>query len=134
MTCRAGALADIVAHATEAKPAECCGLLLGHAGEIVEIVEAVRIRNLESDPTRYSLDPREHIKAQRDARTRGLDVVGFYHSHPHSAPEPSASDIAEATGIGSLYLILSLKAEPAAARLFRWDGTRFETVALTVDA
>jgi proteasome lid subunit RPN8/RPN11 len=130
VTCRAGALSDIVAHATEAKPAECCGLLLGRAGEIIE---AIRIRNLEADPTRYSLDPGEHIKAQRDARARGLDVLGFYHSHPHSAPEPSPSDIAEATGIGSLYLIVSLKAPPA-ARLFRWDGSRFEPVALTVDA
>ena len=89
-------------------------------GSHQQIVETVRARNLSEDPNRFEIDPRDHIAARRDARTRGLDVVGFYHSHPHSGAQPSDTDIAEATYDGCLYLIVSLVSDPA-ARLFRMD-------------
>ena len=78
-------------------------MLIGHADEVVE---AVRAANLSDDPNKYSLDPKAHIDARRSARVRGLEVVGFYHSHPHSEPEPSITDLAEATYPGFLYLIV----------------------------
>lgn len=122
-------LVDVVAHAREAAPAECCGLLLGVEHRITD---AVRIRNLANSPTRYQLDPAEHIAARRQARERGLDVLGFYHSHPHSPATPSATDISEAEYPGYSYLIVSLGTEPADVRLFTWDGHRFEEAELTV--
>jgi proteasome lid subunit RPN8/RPN11 len=117
----------IVAHAREAAPAECCGILLGYAEEIHE---AVRVRNLAESPTRYLLDPAEHISIRRDARLRGVDVLGFYHSHPRSPAEPSEADQAEAEYAGSVYLIVSLVGVQPATRLFRWRESAFEELAL----
>ena len=106
----------IVAHAREAAPAECCGLLLG-SGDSVR--EAARTRNLSTDPNRFEIDPGDHIRLRRSARARDLDVLGFYHSHPHSAATPSPRDRAEAWYPDHLYLIVSLLAEPADVRLYR---------------
>jgi desampylase len=116
---------DIVGHARETAPAECCGLLIGTAESIVE---AARTTNLSSDPNRFEMDPGDHIRARRGARTRGLDVLGFYHSHPRSPATPSASDRAEALYPGYLYLIVSVRAEPAEVRLYRLDADGFVDV------
>ena len=116
------ALEQIVAHAREAQPAECCGLLLG-SGAI--IAETVRTRNTSEDPNRFFIDPQAHIEARRDARGRGLEVVGFYHSHPHSPPEPSITDLREASYPDHLYLILSPATDPAEIRLFRLVAASF---------
>jgi proteasome lid subunit RPN8/RPN11 len=115
-------LSQVAAHAHDTLPAECCGVLIGRAEEVVE---AVRADNLSDDPNRYALDPKAHIDARRAARLRGLDVVGFYHSHPHSEPEPSIADLTEASYPGYLYLIVRPLAEGAKARLFRFDRGAF---------
>jgi len=120
-------LTDIVAHAREAAPAECCGLLVG-AGNT--ILTAPRARNLSDNPNRFLLDPHDHVRALRGARSQGLDVIGFYHSHPHSAPEPSPTDIAEATYLDDLYLIVSLRGESPEIRLFRCERGSFQPVAV----
>jgi proteasome lid subunit RPN8/RPN11 len=116
---------DIVAHARDTSPAECCGLLLG-AGDT--IVDAVRARNIDAHPSRFQIDPQDHINAMRTARHRGLDVLGFYHSHPRSAATPSPRDLAEASYPGHLYLIVSLQAEPAEVRLYRLEAGAFREV------
>ena len=113
---------EVAAHARETLPAECCGVLLGTDSEVVE---AVRARNLAEDPSRYRLDPEAHFNARRAARQRGLDVVGFYHSHPHSEPEPSLTDLSEAAYPGHLYLIVRPLAEGAKVRVFRFEEGRF---------
>ena len=114
---------DIVAHARETAPAECCGLLVGTA---TAIVEAVRATNLSENPSRFLIDPKDHIRARREARARGLDVIGFYHSHPHSDAQPSATDLAEASYENHLYLIVGLAGEAAGVKLYRFTGTSFE--------
>jgi proteasome lid subunit RPN8/RPN11 len=119
----------IVAHAREAKPRECCGVLLGKDDEIVDAVGA---RNLAEEPTRYLIDPQDHILALRDGRRRGLDVIGFYHSHPHSVASPSPRDLEEASYPDCVYLIASLAAEPPDVRLFRLDARSFVGVDLIV--
>jgi len=113
---------EVAAHARETLPAECCGVLLGTDSEVVE---AVRARNLAEDPSRYRLDPEAHFNARRAARQRGLDVVGFYHSHPHSEPEPSLTDLSEAAYPGHLYLIVRPLPEGAKVRVFRFEEGRF---------
>lgn len=116
------AVEDIVAHAREARPAECCGLLLGSG---TTIAEAVRTRNTSDDPNKFFIEPRAHIEARREARGRGLDVLGFYHSHPHSPPEPSPTDLAEASYPDDLYLIINPATDPATVRLFRLVEKKF---------
>jgi proteasome lid subunit RPN8/RPN11 len=119
---------ECLAHAREAAPDECCGLLLGRGDEIAE---AVRARNVAEQPAaRFLIDPADHFAALRRARERGLDVVGFYHSHPSSPPEPSARDLAEFSYPGHLYAIVSLQAEPAEIRLFRFVDGNFHRVPL----
>jgi proteasome lid subunit RPN8/RPN11 len=122
-------LAAIVGHAREAQPAECCGVLVGRERAILE---SCRAHNLADDPNRFLIDPRDHIEARRTARDRGLDVVGFYHSHPRSAPYPSPTDVAEATYPECVYLIVSLDPGPPAARLFNIAGNRVDELPLRV--
>jgi proteasome lid subunit RPN8/RPN11 len=115
-------LDELIAAARYAKPSECCGLLLGTPAEITE---AVPTRNLADDPNRFLIDPKEHIDARREGRRRGLEIVGFYHSHPHSPAVPSATDLVEASYSGYLYAIVSLATEPAEVRVYRFDGGSF---------
>jgi proteasome lid subunit RPN8/RPN11 len=97
----------IVDHARRLAPTECCGMLIGDADEVVEAAPA---RNIAERPSvRFLIDPRDHFEALRDARRRGLDVIGFYHSHPRSAAEPSETDRAEANYPDCLFLIVSLR-------------------------
>ena len=94
MTIRGEVLDDIGEHAREAGEEECCGLLLGSAGAVSG---SVRAANVATDRAcRYTIDAAEHFAVIRQARQQQLDVIGVYHSHPRSAPVPSATDRAEA--------------------------------------
>ena len=124
----AAARASVVADARRARPAECCGILIGRPGEIVE---AVATGNLSPDPSRFLIDPKGHIDARRGARAKALEVVGFYHSHPHSAAVPSPLDLDEVTYPDHLYLIVGL-ADPDAPeiRVYRMAHGQFVELAL----
>lgn len=125
-------LDDIVAHARESRPRECCGLLTGKDDQIVG---TVRARNVADLPTRFLIDPHDHLAALRSARSTGLDVVGFYHSHPHSGAYPSPTDLAEATYPEAVHLIVGLKDDRAPeARLFRIAEGGAEELELEVPA
>jgi proteasome lid subunit RPN8/RPN11 len=102
---RQNALNDIIAHAREEAPDECCGLLVGSDSRVDE---SVRTRNLEASPTRYQIDPVQHVALMRRLRGGPSQIVGVYHSHPHTSPEPSPSDLAEAFYPDFIYLIVSL--------------------------
>jgi len=97
-------------------------------GTATAIVEAVRASNLADSPSRFLIDPQDHIRARRDARARGLDVIGFYHSHPRSDAQPSATDLAEASYEDCFYVIVGLTAETVDVRLYRFTGDAFEFV------
>lgn len=126
---RKAAFDAVVEQAREAAPAECCGMLLGSRGSIVEAAAA---RNLSPDANRFLVDPVDHIRVRREGRARGLDVIGFYHSHPHSPAVPSATDLAEAAYPDHLSLIVC-PTEPPEVRLFELrDGATFLERALIV--
>lgn len=88
--------AAIREYGRQAYPDECCGALLGHVeGDVavVEVVEAIRnVREEEARRRRFLVDPRDYLGVEREARLRGLDVLGFYHSHPDHPAAPSAFD------------------------------------------
>jgi proteasome lid subunit RPN8/RPN11 len=116
----ATARAKMVAHARAEAPAECCGVLLGGGDAVVDALPA---RNVAETPaTRYLLDPQDHFNAIREARRRGVQVVGFYHSHPRSAAEPSPTDKAEANFPGYVYVIVSLADSQPDVRAFALEG------------
>ena len=110
-------------HAREAFPEECCGFLLGHTGEPRRVVQARRAKNVATDDRRrrYVIDPLEHLHADDEARAKGLDLVGFYHSHPNHPAEPSEFDRTRAAGWYS-YVILGIHdKEPKALTAWRFD-------------
>ncbi|MGH9531057.1 MAG: Mov34/MPN/PAD-1 family protein [Terriglobales bacterium] len=99
-------------HGEETYPHECCGILLGRMEGETRTVEAViRAGNTRTDSphNRYHIDPKELVGAQRRAREQGLDIVGFYHSHPDHPAHWSATDLAEAHWYGCSYVITSVE-------------------------
>jgi desampylase len=119
----AGVIDAVVRHARAEAPRESCGILIGTDDRIEQAVEA---RNIADRPaTRFLIDPRDHLAALKAARARGLDVVGFYHSHPRSAAEPSATDLSEASYPNHLFLIVGLGSPQADVRLFRFESGNF---------
>ena len=104
--------AEMLAHAREDAPRECCGLLAG-AGTTID--ESIRSANLDPDPNRYRIDPEVHIAANRRLRGSGRGVIGVYHSHPHSPAIPSPSDQAEAYYSDFIWVIVSLAVPDAEA-------------------
>lgn len=127
----------ILSDARAAAPVECCGILAGacEAG-VARVHEVHRAPNVaEGDRTRrYLLDPRTHLRVQRDCRARGLEIVGFYHSHPDGRAVPSAAD-AEMAWPGAVYLIVAApEAEPPEVRAWQLSkGGAFEEVSLRVE-
>jgi proteasome lid subunit RPN8/RPN11 len=118
----ASVLDELIAHARAEAPRECCGLLIGRRGEINR---AFRARNARRGTTRYLIDPRDHFAAIRAAREAGAEVVGYYHSHPASAPQPSAVDRQEAVPGPHYYVLVSLAGAggtPSAAAYWLLDG------------
>jgi proteasome lid subunit RPN8/RPN11 len=109
-------LDQIVAHAHEDAPDECCGLLVGTADRIDE---AVRTANLERSPNRYQVDPAAHFALIRRLRGTDRSIVGAYHSHPRSAAAPSPSDIGEAYDPELVYVIVSLASVEPEVRAWR---------------
>ncbi len=104
-------LSQLRAHGEETYPHECCGILLGHAdADAIEARSLLRAGNTRTDSAhnRYHIDPRELIAAQREARRLGLDIIGFYHSHPDHPAQWSQTDFAEAHWFGCSYVITAV--------------------------
>lgn len=92
-------------HARAEAPAECCGLLGGSHGRISEIFPA---KNALASPRAYEIAPNELFGIFREMRSKGLEHLGIYHSHPHSENAPSPTDIAGAFYRETPYFIISL--------------------------
>lgn len=115
-------------HGEETYPHECCGVLLGQFdGDGKRVVTSVaRCGNTRNDSphNRYNINPRELIRIQREARERGEDIVGFYHSHPDHPAQWSVTDLAEAHWIGCSYVITSVdNGKAAITNSFELTGT-----------
>ena len=124
---------QIIAHAREAAPHECCGLIGGSAGGKAQAI--YRARNVAADPlTAYEAAPEDLFAAQRTMRDRGEQLLAIYHSHPRAKnPEPSATDIRLAYYPSAVYLIVGLGAAEPCVRAFRiseregrWERVDYE--------
>jgi proteasome lid subunit RPN8/RPN11 len=109
MRIASSALEAIRAHGAEGYPHEICGIMLGPRGEGA-VTEVRRARNIivERARDRYEIDPRDHIRIQREADAGGLDIVGYYHSHPDHPAQASKFDT-ERAWAGYVYLIVSIQ-------------------------
>jgi proteasome lid subunit RPN8/RPN11 len=98
-------------HGVREYPSECCGVLLGRAnGELKQVTEVQALKNLrhdvgraqellpvddparETERNRFLIDPLDQLRVEKDARARGLEVLGYYHSHPDHPARPSLYD------------------------------------------
>ncbi len=118
-------------HGEQTYPHECCGVLLGHAhagsNQAVQLVRAGNTRT-DSAHNRYHIAPGELIRIQREGRKSGLDIVGFYHSHPDHPAQWSQTDFAEAHWLGCSYVITAVeKGRAALTNSFRLDGASEDT-------
>jgi proteasome lid subunit RPN8/RPN11 len=100
----------ILRHTLEMYPKEACGILLCHSENPKHIKEVYPTKNvsLEDQTSRYLVDPLEFLEVDKWADERGLDICGFYHSHPDHPSGPSEYDRKMAWE-GYLYIILSIK-------------------------
>jgi proteasome lid subunit RPN8/RPN11 len=121
-------------HGEETYPNECCGILVGAVeGGVRTVLSAVRCNNVRTDSPqrRYDIDPRDLVRAQREAHEKGLDIVGFYHSHPDHAAQWSPTDLEEAHWIGCSYVITAVERGKATqTNSFALTGSREEDKAL----
>lgn len=110
-------LEAIEAHAEADYPHECGGLLLGTIGfdgdkTVVETLPMKNTADVETRHDRVLIDPRELMLADRKARAKGLDVIGYYHSHPDDEAIPSQFDLDHALPVWS-YIIVSVRDKKA---------------------
>ena len=145
----------IRSHGERAYPHECCGVLAGAlGGDVRKVTEIHPLTNLrekenaakfieiatgESSANRYLIDPAEQMRVERDLTKRGLDALGFYHSHPNVAARPSKYDLDHAWPF-YIYVIVSVRqGQPAEAGksaemtawLLRDDRSAFDSVEIS---
>ena len=105
-------LALMRAHGERDYPYECCGLMLGRfESGLKQVLEAYPISNAreeEAKRNRFLIRPEELMRGEKYARERGLDVVGFYHSHPDDVAVPSQYDLEHAWPTYS-YIVISVE-------------------------
>lgn len=134
-------------HGAEAYPDECCGALLGHDAsweigvekprEILKVFPLVNRRE-DSPRNRFSVTPLDVIEADRTAQARGMDVVGWYHSHPDHPAKPSEYDREHAWPWYSYIIVSVQKGVPQEMTSWRLHddrgGYRQETIEIRKEA
>jgi proteasome lid subunit RPN8/RPN11 len=125
---------DLFAHAGEAAPGECCGLIGGE--ENGKARNIYRLRNVAGNrEVAYEAAPEELFAAQREMRRRGERLLAIYHSHPRSPqPAPSETDVRLAYYPSAVYLIIGLGGSKPALSAFRISEQqqRWEQVEYTI--
>lgn len=128
--------AEIIAHARETFPEECCGLLVGRRAADGALVaeNTVRATNVavERRQDRFELDPAVHLRVQRELRGSGLGVIGHYHSHPGGRAAPSDVDRANIHDPHLAWLIVAIDAAGVAEiAAFHPEDGDFRVIQLT---
>ena len=126
---------ELISHARECAPRECCGLIGGDSASTQTVYP---LRNVAADPlVTYEAAPEDLFAAQRAMRERGEQLLAIYHSHPRSKdPEPSATDVRLAYYPSAVYFIVGLGDKEPCLRAFRiseregrWESVEYKVVA-----
>ena len=122
-------LAQIREHGKRDYPYECCGLLIGRFEDsgpkvVVETYPISNAREEETKRNRFLILPEELRLGERHARATGLDVIGFYHSHPDDRAVPSQYDLNHAWPSYSYIVVSVLEGRPAELRSWEMEADR----------
>jgi [CysO sulfur-carrier protein]-S-L-cysteine hydrolase len=122
---------EIVALGVEEYPYESCGLLAGPPGGDV-VTRFYPCRNAAESARVYTVDPGDHLRAERDAEARGWEILGVVHSHTHTAAFPSPTDVAQAPDPAWHYAIVSLQHDQPSLRSYRLVGETVTEEPITI--
>jgi proteasome lid subunit RPN8/RPN11 len=132
---------ELVAHAREGDPDEVCGMLAGRDGRVERVF---RVRNTADEVTaargvfrdratgvasagrravHYYMDPKDQLRVYNEIDDLGLELIGYYHSHTHTAAQPSPTDVRLATDLASCYVLVSLS-DPSHPPVRAWRITK----------
>ena len=121
---------ELVAHAREDAPNECCGMIASRDGEAVRVYRA---ENVHASPVRYEIEPRDQLRIVNDIDGEGWELGAIYHSHTRSEPVPSQTDINLARNWPDpLYVIVGVAGEEPDVRAFAIRDGSVDEVALDV--
>jgi proteasome lid subunit RPN8/RPN11 len=121
---------ELVAHARDDAPNECCGIIAAADGRLTA---HFRARNEFESPMRFQIDSRDQIRIANEIEARGEEIGAIFHSHPNSEAAPSQTDVNLASWWpGVLWVICSLAEDEPVLRAFRIDGNEVEEVELDV--
>ena len=113
---------EMIAHALEDAPSECCGIIAGQDGRAVKLFRA---QNAEASPYRYNVDPKDLFRIHRECDENGWEFMVIYHSHTASEAYPSATDVRLAFWPEAYYVLVSLMdPEKPVVRGFRIEDGR----------
>ncbi len=114
----ADAYAAMIGHAYDCYPEEMCGLLAGFPGRN-DAATFYPCENTTHSGKVYTVSPKDHLRADRDADGAGMEIIGVVHSHTHTEPYPSVTDVNQAPDPGWHYVIVGLKREAPETRSYR---------------
>ena len=131
-------LEQIRNHGQQAYPYECCGFLLGKREgntNVLSEVYAAENERQESRETRYLITPQQYRRSDDYARSRGLGIIGYYHSHPDHPAAPSGYDLDHSCWPGESYIIVAVERGKAAAlnSFTKPDYSRFEQEEILIE-
>ncbi len=108
----------MIGHMYDGLPDEACGLVAGHPA-LGRVDRFYPTRNAAASSRVYTVEPTDHLRADRDAEDRGLEIMGVVHSHTLTEAYPSPTDVAQAPDPSWHYVIISLKREEPVLRSYR---------------
>ena len=106
----------MVEHAKKEQPLECCGILSGKGKTVEKIFE---LKNAEESPVKYSMSPLDQLKVFEEMDKESMEMIAIYHSHPHTIPFPSETDVKLNFYPDVSSVIISLKEENPVMKAFR---------------
>jgi proteasome lid subunit RPN8/RPN11 len=124
-------LDQLIAHAHDDAPNECCGMIAARGDRFTA---HFRAHNEFESPMRFQIDSRDQIRITNEIEARGDEIGAIFHSHPNSDAQPSQTDVNLARWWpGVLWVICSLAGDEPVVRAFRIDGAEVEEVELVVE-
>jgi proteasome lid subunit RPN8/RPN11 len=121
---------EMIDHAREEAPNECCGMLGSRNGRVIRLYRA---QNAAASPLRYEIDGADQYRIQMDIDAADLELGAIYHSHTRTDPYPSQTDINLAFYPEALYVIVGLSDDEPQVRAYSIRDGRVAETELVVE-